>query len=266
MAARAKISVFALVVVFSGCNSKASGSGTEGTAQPSPNASILPALLADGGELAASSKTDGGRVGLPADSAGRLIMPEAGPPEATPIREDEPLPRDTLTAKDGTGVTLEAQFKWPDAPNPPNAPEISGDGLKKGREKTALTVSIDLAPAGRMRFVFSSASFPVPKNAEIRAANDRWGHILVWPDGNAYRVLRPGTLRAVFAERRADALPLVRPKPEARGKGSYLGLETTKMGLSTQVGSLSLELANVPNLAHSGELLCRLLTDLIAID
>jgi hypothetical protein len=247
------------------CPSQPSGSGQEGNTQPSPNASILPVPLASAADLSAN-KSDAGHGGIPADSAGRLILPEAGPPEPTPLREDTALPRDTLTQRDGNGVTLEAQFKWPDLPAPAAVPEASADAIKKAREKTLLKISADLAPAGRMRFVFASPAFPVPKNAELRGALEHYGFVLVWPDGNAYRVLRSGTLRALFAERRADALPLMSVKPVSRGKGSYLGLDTVKTSIKTSVGELTLEEGNVPNIGHSGDLLCRLLIELVAAD
>ena len=57
--------------------------------EPSPNASILPAPLASGTELVPrphASSPEGGRVGIPADSAGRLIVPEAGVPPPRAFR------------------------------------------------------------------------------------------------------------------------------------------------------------------------------------
>lgn len=252
--------------LLTACPSPPGSSGQDNPNQPSPNASIMPAPLLSAAEPASVPKVDAGRGGIPADSAGRLIVPEAGPPEPTPFRDDEALSRDTIGAKDGTGVTLDATFKWHDVPAPNSVPELSNDALKKAREKAALKVSVDLAPVGRMRFVFESATFPLPKGAELRAASEHYGHVLVWPDGNAYRVLRSGTLRALLAERRADALPLASVKPEQRGKGSYLGLETTKLEVKSPVGELSLESATVPNIGRSGDLLCRLLIDLIAVD
>lgn len=251
---------------LAGCPAQGQSGGQESQNQPSPNASILPAPLSSAAEPAAPPKADAGRVGIPADSAGRLIVPEAGPPEPTPYRGDEALPRDTITAKDGTGVTLEAAFKWLDVPGPNSVPELSNEALKKAREKAALKVTVDLAPVGRMRFTFASATFPVPKDAELRAQTEHYGHVLVWPDGNAYRVLRAGMLRALLSERRADALPLSVVKAEPRGKGSYLGLETTKLEVKSPVGELGLESGNVPNIGRSGDLLCRLLLDLVAVD
>lgn len=255
----------AVVALFlTGCPSSNGSDKPDGTNQPSPNASILPAPLASGAELRAGK--DGGRGGIPADSAGRLLLPEAGPPEPTRPREDEALPKDPATGREATGVTLAAEWKWPDLPGAAGGPEVSNDGLKKARQKTSLAVSIDLAHLGRMRFVFDSASFPVPKGAELRAATEYYGNVLVWPDGNAYRVLMPGTLRALFAERRVDALPVSSGKIQTKGKGSYLGLETQKLELKTPVGTLALEQGTVPNIGHAGELLCRLLLDLVAAD
>lgn len=251
--------------LVAGCPAQGSGGTQDNPNQPSPNASILPAPLLSA-DPAPVAKADAGRGGIPADSAGRLIIPDAGPPEPTQFRDDAPLPRDTLTAKDGLGVTLEASFKWLDLPAPNNVPELSNDALKKAREKTALRVTIDLAPAGRMRFAFASPTFPVPQGAELRAQAEHYGHVLVWPDASAYRVLRPGTLRALFSERRADALPLSPAKTDRRGKGQLLGLETAKLEIDAPMAELSLESATVPNIGRSGELLCRLLMDLVGVD
>jgi hypothetical protein len=257
--------LMACAPLVAGCPAQGSGGSQDNPNQPSPNASILPAPLLSG-DPSPSAKADAGHGGIPADSAGRLIIPDAGPPEPTTFRDDAALPRDTLGAKDGQGVTLEASFKWLEVPAPNNVPELSNDALKKAREKTALRVTIDLAPAGRMRFAFASPTFPVPQGAELRAQNEHYGHLLVWPDGNAYRVLRPGTLRALFSERRADALPLSPAKADRRGKGQLLGLETTKLEIDAPMGEVSIESGNVPHIGRSGELLCRLLMDLVAVD
>lgn len=253
-----------LSLVLTGCPSSNGSDKPDGTNQPSPNASILPAPLASGAEL--RDGKDAGHGGIPADSAGRLILPEAGPPEPSRLREDIALAKDPATGREASGVTLVAEWKWPDMPGAATGPEVSNDGIKNARQKTLLSASIDLSSLGRMRFVFDSASFPVPKGAELRAANEYYGHALVWPDGNSYRVLMPGTLRALFAERRADALPISNGKLTTVGKGNYLGLETQKIELKTPVGTLALEQGNLPNVGHAGELLCRMLLDLVAAD
>ncbi len=258
-----KLGCVALGLAMTACPSSNGGDKTEGTNQPSPNASILPAPLSSGADLRGR---DGGHGGIPADSSGRLILPDAGPPEPTRLTEYEALAKDPMTGREANGVTLDAEFKWPDLPGPAQTPELNADGLKKARAKTLLKASIDLAQLGRMRFVFDSAAFPVPKNAELRGANEFYGHVLVWPDGGAYRVLMPGTLRALFSERRADALPESTAKVVSKGKGSFLGLDTQKVDVKTPLGTVTLEQASVPNIAKSGELVCRLLIDLVAAD
>lgn len=235
--------------------------------EPSPNASILPAPLASGAELISKARTgaDGGRGGIPADSAGRLVLPEAGPPPPRAFRGDEALPRDTLTQRDTIGATLQGEWKWFQVPAPAAVPELDKDGEKRAKEKTALTVTVDLALAGRMRMSFDSVAFPLPEHSELRARRDHYGNVLVWPNGQAYRVLQPGALRAMFAERRADVVPLVSGKLKHRGKGKLLGLDTKKLQLTSPTGKLVLEQARVVGTGSSGELLCRLLVELVAI-
>lgn len=236
------------------------------TTEPSPNASILPAPLASGADLIphlGSSALEGGA--LRTDSGGRLVG-DAGSPPPRPLRGDQPLPHDTLTLREASGITLAARWIWAGVPAAPNLPELDKDALKRARAKTALTMSIDLALAGRMRMVFDSPAFPLPANSELRARLDRYGQILVWPSGRAYRVLPPGTLRAVFAERRTDVLPLVSGTAHAAGHGKLLGFATTRTNLTSAMGGLTLEQARVGGTGQSGELLCRLLVELIAVD
>jgi hypothetical protein len=248
------------------CNTKEKSPivNSEAGLEPSPNASILPAPLASGTEP--RPRVEEGLAGIPADSAGRLIVPEAGPPAPRALREDEQLPRDTLTSKDSNGATLEARFRWYDTPAPPPGAPVVTEALKKAREKADFRVTVDLAASGRMRFVLASPAFPLPASSELRARLDRYGHVLVWPNGNAYRVLIPGALRSMFGERRADVAALVQPKVRRVGAGRLLGFATTRDELTTETGQLVLEQASVPGVGPSGELLCRLLVELIAAE
>lgn len=227
---------------------------------PSPNASILPAPLASASELSPPQR-DGG-VALAAQSAARVLL-EAAPPEPRALREDVALARDGWTTKDNSGLTLEAEWRWPDVQPAPGA-DASPEAYKAARDKTSFRSKIDLAPAGRMRLLLSSGSFPLPTNTELRARSDSLGHILVWPDGSKYRVLPPGTLRAMFSERRTDVTPLVAPRVRAQDSGNLLGHPTIKRSISTPTGELLLELASVPGAGAAGDLLCRLLLELIA--
>lgn len=256
-------------LVSIGCHSHDSPAAQKDTPnEPSPNASILPAPLASGTELipkAHARSRDAGRGGIPADSAGRLILPDAGPPPPGTFRGDTALPRDTLTPRDGVGATLQAEWDWSGLPAAPAVPELDKDGEKHAKDKTALTVAIDLAAVGRMRMVFTSVAFPLPENTEIRARRDHYGNIVVWPNGRAYRVLEPGALRAMFAERRADVVPLVAGKLKKLGKGKLLGLDTERVQVESPTGKLVLEQARVNSIGAGGELLCRLLVELVAV-
>jgi hypothetical protein len=251
------------VLALTACPRSEATAGAPSATEPSPNASILPQPLASGAD---PGRRDAGRGGLPADSAGRLILPEASTPPPELMREDVALPRDTLTPRDSNGVTLEARFVWADVPAPAAVPEARADVIQKARDKTALDVTIDLGQAGRMRFALTSIAFPLAKNTELRAATHRYGHVLVWPDSNAYRIVLPGAARALLAERRADVTPIAPARAKRVGTGSFLGLPTDKMELKGALGTVVLEQASEPLAGPSGALLCRLLVELVGAD
>jgi hypothetical protein len=228
------------------------------TTQPSPNASILPAPLASAAELA----TPAGQAGVPAvDSSGRIVMGDPEPPPE-PAPTDRPLPEDTLGARDSAGYTLEAAFRWADVP--PAPPEATGP-LRDAIQRNDLKLVIDLVSAGRMRVSFESGGFPLPLHTELRARTSYYGHVLVWPEEKAYRVVPAGSLRALFAERRADVAPLLRAVLRPAGSGLFLGHRTVQTELETSLGVLSLEQAAIPG-SNAGELLCRLLVELVGTE
>lgn len=249
------------------CPARRHAPPTASSTEPSPNASILPAPLASATDLIPhtnSAISDAGRRA--ADSGRRLLLTDAGALLPRPLRSHQPLPRDTLTLHEGSGVTLDAQWVWADVSAAPSVAQLDKEELKRVRQKTTLAVTIDLALAGRMRMAFDSPAFPLPEDSELRARLDRYGQILVWPSGRAYRVLPPGSLRAVFAERRTDVLPLVSGKIRSKGRGKLLGFDSVRTEVTSAMGQLALEQARVGGTGQSGELLCRLLVELIAVD
>jgi hypothetical protein len=263
--ALSRAAAFAACYVAVACNEKTSSPKSGG--QPSPNASILPAPLASVGELGPSTPAGSApREGIPADSAGRLIVrePEPPPPEAIPVARA--LSVDTVTAKDGVGYTIEGAFHWADIPTPASGPEVSAAAIKEAQQKTDFDVTVDLGNVGRMRFGFVGASFPLPAHTELRARTSYYGHVLVWPNGNAYRTLSPGSLRAMLAERRADVAPLMRAKLTSSGVGNLLGHKTIRTEIETSVGTLTLEQASVPGSGTGGELFCRLLVEVVGAE
>jgi hypothetical protein len=259
--------VAALATLSLACSEKRTTSGT--ATRPSPNASILPAPLASAGDLAGASAVHAATsaaIGIPADSAGHLLPrdPEPPPPEALPVNRE--IPGDSLTVRDGTGYSLEGAFHWADIPAAIAAPEVASNAIREASQKTELSVAIDLAPAGRMRFSLESVAFPLPTHTELRARSSYYGHVLVWPDGASYRLLAPGSLRAMFAERRADVTPLLRAKLTPAGTGTLLGHKTVISDIETSLGTLAIEQATLTGSGAGGELLCRLLVEIVGAE
>jgi hypothetical protein len=144
---------------------------------------------------------------------------------------------------------------------------VNAPGLEAARKLTAPRMTIDLASVGRMRVIFESRALPLGEGTEIRSRTDRYGHVLVWPDGSRYRVLPPGAVRTVLGERRVDAIPLVRAQTSGKSEGARrAGLPTKKWELVTRTGKLVLEQAKIAGAGDGGVLFCRFLAELVAID
>lgn len=236
----------ALVFSFAiGCD-RAPGDSPENPS-PSPNASILPAPLA------------------PAVQA----LPETlrAPTVAVPLRLDQPLDSDPLTARELPGVTLEGEWHYADLPGPPKAVEVNLPGIEAVRKLTALRWTVDIASAGRLRVRFQSRAFPLGSGTELRSRIDGYGHVLVWPSGREYRVLPSGAVRTLLEERRADAIALVQPQMTGQTEGpKRAGRPTERWDLVTRTGRLSMERAKIAAAGEGAILFCRLLSEIIAID
>lgn len=230
----------------------------------SPNARILPAPLAAASELSRPAATTLPGDAAPLDSVGRTPGREPTPPAALML--DRPLGADTLGARETAGLALTAEFRWQDVPEPPAAPEVAASAIQKASQRAHLRIAIDLAAAGRMRFVLTSAAFSLPVGSELRSRISHYGHLLVWPDQTVYRNVPAGALRALFQERRLDASPLLRAKVGAPTSGNRLGHKTVIQSVETSLGALSLEQATLPGTGSAGELLCRLMVELIGAE
>jgi len=209
------------------------GPGPVADAGASPNASILPSPLATESPDSVDAGRDAAVMGMLADSAGRLIFPEAGAPPPEVLRPDEALPPEPPSPRDLTGVTLEAAWRWRDVPPVVKTPETNVEGIKDAQKLTALTWKIDLTDSGRMRVEFTSRAMPLPMRSEIRARTDRYGSIVLWPNATEYRVIAKGALRPVLGERRVDVTPLAMPAVIAQGDGKRLGVATRKVELTS---------------------------------
>jgi hypothetical protein len=191
-------------------------------------------------------------------------LTDAGLPAAPPraLREDDVLV-DAAELRVAPALLLEARVRWLDAP-PPRSAESNVDALSKARDKLGFDLKLELSTLGRLRLAFNSRSFPFASGTELRARDDRYGHVLIWPNGASYTPLPPGSLRAVLNEARIDAMPLSEPGTASQGAGSMLGNPTQKQRIETSVGRLELEQmpAQTPNPAAA--LWCRLLVELVA--
>lgn len=271
-------SVFALgaAISLSACNGGSSSAdksppdGPASDAGTSPNASILPApLISEAPEPAsdAGPPQDAGFQGILADSAGRLILPDAGPPPPETLRGDMALSAEPPPPpRDVSGVTLDMAFRLRDVPPPPKAPEVSLEGIKEAQKLTSLSLKVDLADTGRMRMVFASRALPFAMRTEIRARTDRYGHVLLWPNLGGFRVIPPGALRTALGELRVDVTPLSAGTVKAQGEGKRLGVGTRKLELSSNIATLKLELGKVSDAGEGGMLLCRALVEIAGID
>ncbi|MES1188862.1 MAG: hypothetical protein ABUL60_33915 [Myxococcales bacterium] len=229
--------------------------GIASASEPSPNASVLPTPLVAGPTKATARDAGHPQAEAPSDAG----VPE--PPR--PLREDDALSAEA-ELRAAPGLLLEARLRWLDAP-PPRSPEGNAEVLNKARDRNAFDVTIELSSLGRLRLRLSSKAFPFPTGTEIRARDDRYGHLLVWPNAEAYTPLPPGTLRATLAEHRVDVIPLSDPSVVLAGSDNALGLATQKQRLETSVGRLELEQTVAPAAGGAGALLCRLLVELLAV-
>jgi hypothetical protein len=242
---RTRAIAFIFLSVAPGCD-RTQGDNPENPS-PSPNASILPAPLA------------------PATQP----LPETlrVPTVAVPLRLDQPLDADSFTTRELPGVTLEGEWHFTDLPGPPKAVEVNLPGIENARKLTALRWTVDISSAGRLRVSFQSRAFPLGSGAELRSRSDGYGHVLVWPSGQEYRVLPAGAVRTLLGERRTDAIPLVQPEVAGPAEGPRrAGYPTQRLEMATRTGRLAMEQARIAAAGEGAILFCRLLSEIIAVD
>ena len=264
-AIRGALASVALPFLALGCSDPVTNGADAGA-----DASIASPLATEAPEpLATDAGTpgDGGIIGIPADSQGRLLLPDGGaPPPPEPLRADAAFPAESPGPKELSGLALDGIFRWRDVPPAPKAPEVSGEGLKDATKLTALTVHVEVTDGGRMRFETTSRALPLPAHTELRARADRWGHLLLWPNATEYRVIPTGALRTLLGERRVDVTPLSAGQVKAAGEGRRLGIAVRKVDMTAPLGTLKLELGKVAEVGEGGPLLCRAFVEMLGIE
>lgn len=232
------------LLVVLGCHQDPKPEGVAVDAQASPQAKAEPAPLTS--VVAAASAT---------------TIADAGPAPSI-LRADRAIETDSLP-QTATSFALVASLRPLEPPPAIHGPEINAASIDAHRKAQDLGFAIELA-SSRMRIVFGPG-FIVPAGIELRARRDFYGFLLIDRTGDAYRVLAPGTLRALVGERRVDVSPLSTSEQTAGGEGTKrLGLRTRKVDIVTRAAKATVELAKVPELGEGGVLLARVILDLIS--
>jgi hypothetical protein len=240
-----------------------------GVAVDPPDAAASPQASAEPAPLANVS-TAAGATTSPA------VGPDAGPPPE-PLRGDRAVgadaPHETardLGAKDPrsgdtrelAGYVLQAVLHAGEGPPAPKGPEVNASAIEAARRKLEARMAIE-ASQTRARFVLSGG-LVVPAGTELRARADRYGHLVLLPGEDSYRVAEEGALRALLGERRLDVAPLSAAEVTAPGDGARrLNLRTRRVDVSTRAAKATLELAAFQNAGDGGGLVCRMLLDLV---
>lgn len=247
--------------------------------EPSPNASILPAPLA--GARASGAKRSATQIAN--------LPPRAFPHDRELASEPNPDP-------DVGGLELRAEFAWPEVEQrelPLDRPargasdgarsstgsdgergatgrvEGAARGDGKGEAKSLSTLPslrIRIMTNGRMFAELVSPTFTLPTHTRIEARVDRYGHVVVWPDGRSYRVAPRGSLRALFEERRVDVAPLLDGDVTPDGGGQRFELPSVRRKIRGPLGEVLVESVIDASLGTSGTLLCRFLLELSRLD
>ena len=216
------------------------------------------AEVADAGlDAGVASAADGG-VG----DAGAVPLPLPAPFEASEVVRGEDI---DAAQRAPSGVSLQARWVLPGLAGPAAGGSSHGEAIARLRDEMAGAWSIALWARGRMRVDFSSRGLPFTRGSALLARRDRYGHLLLWPNARAYRVLTPGTLRTALGELRADSTPLGSPVPKPLKAGKRLGMTTRRLSLRSVYGEVRIALAVMPEAGLAGPLLCRTLLEIAGV-
>ena len=241
-----------LLLALVGCDPNAFGPQPAVTdTGSSPSASALPRL-----DDPAVSALDGG---VPKRADGGL---DAGLPAPTPLPIDRRLATDRIVPRDLAGVVLEARWTHRDVVGTTSSPQLDQEALKKAREQTEGGWRIALASNGRMDLEITARAQPLPPGTRIRGRQKSLGWVLVWPEGDRYRVIPAGAARALLNESRVDVSPASTVELDLDGGGERLGFPTQTATIRSPVGEVALELAKADETGPAGTSLCRMLVEL----
>ena len=254
-AARTLVAAGALVTL-SGCDDPREAWRSPTLDEPSPNVRVQAAELSPAHSLMTRTASELGDAG-PA--------PSWALPRLT-VREDQPLPADSLAGTTTAGWRAEARWIWPDVGGPPNVPALSHVAEREARKLAGLEMKLLFASSGRFTLELSGGGFPLAQGSQLRARSDLLGAALVWPSGTAYRPMPPGALRALLDERRLDVSQLVVGTVSTRPGNQRFGLNTATTLVETPWGRLELTQGELGPERGGGDPLCWLLMELIGAE
>jgi len=228
-----------------------------------PVTGVLPVPRSSVASPASRGTDDGGLVGVPADSRGRLVGREA-PSSPIPLVPAKRLDPERQSHRDLPGAHLSVMWTWENMPAPSSGSEVNANGIKAARAATRQSWQVEVLEAGRIRVVVESSASALPALAELRARVDLYGHILLAPNIEHYRIIPPGALRTLLDEQRVDVTPMTEGLVGIGQNGRpYFGFPTRSVPVSTPWGTVDILQARMTNAGSGGVVLCRLLLELV---
>jgi hypothetical protein len=215
----------------------------------SPSAKIFPAPLqakapdeSDGSSGPVVSTGSGGAAGRNVAKAILRKLPLVGPVEPEVVLDTE-----------AAGYQLDLVAEWP----PAQASVEVGSRTVRLLPQLSLHVLPETPRhAARLRVEFAGGTLPLPDGTEFVASSDAEGWLVVWPDHRSYRVVPSLALRSVLEERRVDRMPPLAVEVVALGVGRVLARETRRIQLSTVLGTVVLDMVDLPETGAAGTLAC----------
>ncbi len=166
-----------------------------------------------------------------------------------------------------TTFLLEASMHWPNESKAPQLPGLSREAQGRASVAFSRQMTIELEASGKLRLTVDGGALPLPRGSVLLGDAQHFGHLLVWPNGEQYRVLPPGSLLAVMREYRPDVAPLVKAKVslEKASKERRFGFPLSTLRLETERGSVAMQTVELAEIGPAAPLLCRLLLDVLAV-
>src|SRR5579859_1972775 len=250
-----------LALLAAGCRGAAvdppgAGTSPQANAEPAPLANVATATGT------ATATTTGADAGPPPEAlrSDRALSPDA--PHET-VRELGG--KDTRSdSKELGGYVMQAVVHTGEGPPAPKGPEVNAAAIEAARRKLEARLAVTVSQT-RARIVLSGG-WLLPQDAELRARVDRYGHVLIVPGEEGYRVVEPGALRALLGERRLDVAPLSPAETTSTGEGARrLNQRTRRVDIATRAAKATFELGTFRDAGDGGGLVCRALLDLVNV-